>query len=180
MALPAPTSSCFRLTAFVLKSFAQARSFIFIDPQELAAAKGWIVQQQRADGSFPAVGRILNKDIQVGSLPASSWGLGLALAAPRCCLGPVGAGGCPLRLGMKPTNPLTGWDPRHSPADSLRGGRAPGDGPGLGGKRRGPGRCRAGGASGQFPPVGQVGHLLAIFSFCLFLAAPLLLINETF
>lgn len=101
MALPAPTSSCFRLTAFVLKSFAQARSFIFIDPQELAAAKGWIVQQQRADGSFPAVGRILNKDIQVGSLPASSWGLGLALAAPRCCLGPVGAGGCPLWLGMK-------------------------------------------------------------------------------
>ncbi|XP_060000647.1 C3 and PZP-like alpha-2-macroglobulin domain-containing protein 8 isoform X4 [Lagenorhynchus albirostris] len=54
------------LTAFVLKSFAQARSFIFIDPQELAAAKGWIVRQQRADGSFPAVGRILNKDIQGG------------------------------------------------------------------------------------------------------------------
>ncbi|XP_032170736.1 C3 and PZP-like alpha-2-macroglobulin domain-containing protein 8 isoform X4 [Mustela erminea] len=54
------------LTAFVLKSFAQARSFIFIDPQELAAAKGWIVRQQRVDGSFPAVGRILNKDIQGG------------------------------------------------------------------------------------------------------------------
>lgn len=67
VALPAPTSSCFRLTAFVLKSFAQARSFIFIDPQELADAKGWIVQQQQADGSFPAVGRILNKDIQVRS-----------------------------------------------------------------------------------------------------------------
>uniref|UniRef100_A0A480DIY3 C3 and PZP-like alpha-2-macroglobulin domain-containing protein 8 n=2 Tax=Sus scrofa TaxID=9823 RepID=A0A480DIY3_PIG len=54
------------LTAFVLKSFAQARSFVFIDPQELADAKGWIVQQQQADGSFPAVGRILNKDIQGG------------------------------------------------------------------------------------------------------------------
>ncbi|XP_025771639.1 C3 and PZP-like alpha-2-macroglobulin domain-containing protein 8 [Puma concolor] len=54
------------LTAFVLKSFAQARSFIFIDPQELAAAKGWIIRQQRGDGSFPAVGRILNKDIQGG------------------------------------------------------------------------------------------------------------------
>ncbi|XP_073757042.1 C3 and PZP-like alpha-2-macroglobulin domain-containing protein 8 isoform X5 [Callorhinus ursinus] len=54
------------LTAFVLKSFAQARSFIFIDPQELAAAKGWIVRQQQVDGSFPAVGRILNKDIQGG------------------------------------------------------------------------------------------------------------------
>ncbi|XP_017906845.1 PREDICTED: C3 and PZP-like alpha-2-macroglobulin domain-containing protein 8 [Capra hircus] len=54
------------LTAFVLKSFAQARSFIFIDPLELESAKDWIVQQQQADGSFPAVGRILNKDIQGG------------------------------------------------------------------------------------------------------------------
>ncbi|XP_047387857.1 C3 and PZP-like alpha-2-macroglobulin domain-containing protein 8 [Sciurus carolinensis] len=60
------TSGSMWLTAFVLKSFAQARSFIFIDPQELAAAKGWIIQQQGADGAFPAVGRILNKDIQGG------------------------------------------------------------------------------------------------------------------
>ncbi|PNJ28667.1 CPAMD8 isoform 4 [Pongo abelii] len=52
------------LTAFVLKSFAQARSFIFVDPRELAATKSWIIQQQQADGSFPAVGRVLNKDIQ--------------------------------------------------------------------------------------------------------------------
>lgn len=70
LALPAPASSHFRLTAFVLKSFAQARSFIFIDPQELAAAKVWIVRQQRVDGSFPAVGRILNKDIQVSGSSA--------------------------------------------------------------------------------------------------------------
>jgi hypothetical protein len=49
-------SSSFRLTAFVLKSLSQARSFIFIDPKELVAAKGWIIQQQWADGSFPAVG----------------------------------------------------------------------------------------------------------------------------
>uniref|UniRef100_A0A2I3G1S6 C3 and PZP like alpha-2-macroglobulin domain containing 8 n=1 Tax=Nomascus leucogenys TaxID=61853 RepID=A0A2I3G1S6_NOMLE len=54
------------LTAFVLKSFAQARSFIFVDLRELAAAKSWIIQQQQADGSFPAVGRVLNKDIQGG------------------------------------------------------------------------------------------------------------------
>nr|XP_026245668.1 C3 and PZP-like alpha-2-macroglobulin domain-containing protein 8 [Urocitellus parryii] len=60
------TSGSMWLTAFVLKSFAQARSFIFIDPQELAAAKGWIIQQQGADGAFPVVGRILNKDIQGG------------------------------------------------------------------------------------------------------------------
>ncbi|XP_048653763.1 uncharacterized protein LOC125614985 [Marmota marmota marmota] len=64
------TSGSMWLTAFVLKSFAQARSFIFIDPQELAAAKGWIIQQQGADGAFPVVGRILNKDIQVSGLAA--------------------------------------------------------------------------------------------------------------
>ncbi|RXM94927.1 C3 and PZP-like alpha-2-macroglobulin domain-containing protein 8 [Acipenser ruthenus] len=54
------------LTAFVLKSFAQSRGFIFIDPKELSAAKDWIIQHQKEDGSFPAVGRILNKDIQGG------------------------------------------------------------------------------------------------------------------
>ncbi|XP_066551233.1 C3 and PZP-like alpha-2-macroglobulin domain-containing protein 8 isoform X2 [Amia ocellicauda] len=54
------------LTAFVLKSFAQSRGFIFIDPEELRAAKVWIITQQREDGSFPAVGRILNKDLQGG------------------------------------------------------------------------------------------------------------------
>ncbi|KAG8126756.1 putative C3 and PZP-like alpha-2-macroglobulin domain-containing protein [Naja naja] len=54
------------LTAFVLKSFAQSREFIFIDPNELLAAKDWIIQHQKEDGSFPAMGRILNKDIQGG------------------------------------------------------------------------------------------------------------------
>nr|XP_008122340.1 PREDICTED: C3 and PZP-like alpha-2-macroglobulin domain-containing protein 8 isoform X2 [Anolis carolinensis] len=54
------------LTSFVLKSFAQSRGFIFIDPRELSAAKDWIIRHQKEDGSFPAVGRILNKDIQGG------------------------------------------------------------------------------------------------------------------
>ncbi|XP_077390785.1 C3 and PZP-like alpha-2-macroglobulin domain-containing protein 8 [Festucalex cinctus] len=54
------------LTAFVLKSFAQSRAFIFIDPEELRAAKSWLIRHQRDDGSFPAMGRILNKDLQGG------------------------------------------------------------------------------------------------------------------
>lgn len=99
-----PSCSCFRLTAFVLKSFAQARSFIFIDPRELAAAKGWIIRQQRADGSFPAVGRILNKDIQVNitASPAASRASFGALALPRLLLVLLGAvwwGPSPLALG---------------------------------------------------------------------------------
>ncbi|KAG7283667.1 hypothetical protein CRUP_020440 [Coryphaenoides rupestris] len=55
-----------RLTAFVLKSFAQSRGFIFIDPEELRAAKSWLIKHQRNEGSFPAMGRILNKDLQGG------------------------------------------------------------------------------------------------------------------
>ncbi|XP_051551444.1 C3 and PZP-like alpha-2-macroglobulin domain-containing protein 8 [Myxocyprinus asiaticus] len=54
------------LTAFVLKSFAQSRGFIFIDPQELRAAKSWLITHQKEEGSFPAMGRILNKDLQGG------------------------------------------------------------------------------------------------------------------
>ncbi|KAI7791344.1 C3 and PZP-like alpha-2-macroglobulin domain-containing protein 8 isoform X1 [Triplophysa rosa] len=54
------------LTAFVLKSFAQSRGFIFIDPEELRAAKSWLITNQKEEGSYPAMGRILNKDLQGG------------------------------------------------------------------------------------------------------------------
>ncbi|XP_071943363.1 C3 and PZP-like alpha-2-macroglobulin domain-containing protein 8 [Antedon mediterranea] len=54
------------LTAFVLKSFAQSRPFIFIDSKLLDGSKRWIIGQQLPDGSFPPVGRVLNKDIQGG------------------------------------------------------------------------------------------------------------------
>ncbi|XP_077993522.1 C3 and PZP-like alpha-2-macroglobulin domain-containing protein 8 [Glandiceps talaboti] len=54
------------LTAFVLKSFAQSRSFIYIDPKELEESVTWIIKHQKKDGCFPAVGRVLNKDIQGG------------------------------------------------------------------------------------------------------------------
>lgn len=93
--------SCSRLTAFVLKSFAQARSFIFIDEKELVAARGWMVQQQQVDGSFPAVGRILNKDIQVSGLSGSCG----ASALPTCSVvqpGAAGVGSCPLSSGWSP------------------------------------------------------------------------------
>lgn len=121
--LPAPRV-LFRLTAFVLKSFAQARSFIFIDPRELVAAKGWILRQQLVDGSFPAIGRVLNKDIQVSG-PGCSW----------CCWA-VRRGPSPLAR-SEAENPLAGRDPWHSSADGLCGGCTSGDGCGLGGEHRG-------------------------------------------
>ncbi|XP_071825339.1 C3 and PZP-like alpha-2-macroglobulin domain-containing protein 8 isoform X2 [Apostichopus japonicus] len=54
------------LTAFVVKSFAQSEAYIYIDPLELAMTKSWIISSQLLDGSFPPVGRVLNKDIQGG------------------------------------------------------------------------------------------------------------------
>ncbi|XP_033108114.1 C3 and PZP-like alpha-2-macroglobulin domain-containing protein 8 [Anneissia japonica] len=54
------------LSAFVLKSFAQSRPFIYIDSTLLDSNKRWIINQQLPDGSFPPVGRVLNKDIQGG------------------------------------------------------------------------------------------------------------------
>ncbi|XP_013402650.1 C3 and PZP-like alpha-2-macroglobulin domain-containing protein 8 [Lingula anatina] len=52
------------LTAFVLKSFAQSRSFIYVDPKEITDSKDWIVSKQQRDGSFPPIGRVMNKAVQ--------------------------------------------------------------------------------------------------------------------
>ncbi|XP_066270898.1 C3 and PZP-like alpha-2-macroglobulin domain-containing protein 8 [Branchiostoma lanceolatum] len=54
------------LTSFVLKSFSQARSFIYIDPAELEKPREWIISQQAPDGSFPPLGQLINKDLQGG------------------------------------------------------------------------------------------------------------------
>ncbi|XP_078578004.1 C3 and PZP-like alpha-2-macroglobulin domain-containing protein 8 [Branchiostoma floridae x Branchiostoma japonicum] len=54
------------LTSFVLKSFSQARSFIYIDPVELEKPREWIISQQAPDGSFPPLGQLINKDLQGG------------------------------------------------------------------------------------------------------------------
>ena len=54
------------LTAFVLKTFAQARDLIFIDDGVLQAAKAWIVKHQKADGSFEPVGFLHHKELLGG------------------------------------------------------------------------------------------------------------------
>ena len=77
-----------------------------------------------------------------------------------------GVGRLPPLVGVRPTNPLTGWDTWHSPTDSLRGGRTLGSGPSLGGKCRGPGSCWAEGASEQFPLARQAGYLQLLFLPC--------------
>ncbi|HVC32044.1 MAG TPA: alpha-2-macroglobulin family protein [Chloroflexota bacterium] len=54
------------LTAFVMKTFAQARDLIFIDDAVLSAARAWVGQHQNADGSFDPFGFIHHQDLLGG------------------------------------------------------------------------------------------------------------------
>ncbi len=51
------------LTAFVLKTFAQAKELTFIDEAVLSDAAHWITQHQQADGSFEAVGFVHHQEM---------------------------------------------------------------------------------------------------------------------
>ncbi|XP_028343501.1 alpha-2-macroglobulin-like [Physeter macrocephalus] len=53
------------LTAFVLKSFAQARTYIFIDEAHITEALNWLSQKQRDSGCFRSSGSLLNNAIKV-------------------------------------------------------------------------------------------------------------------
>ena len=54
------------LTAFVLKTFAQAKGLIYMDDAVLTDAANWIAQQQRADGSFAPVGFVHHQELLGG------------------------------------------------------------------------------------------------------------------
>ncbi|XP_065299747.1 CD109 antigen-like isoform X1 [Dermacentor albipictus] len=55
------------LTAFVLKSFAQASPYTVIDPKVLENATAWLVARQQGDGSFNEPGEIIYKPMQSGA-----------------------------------------------------------------------------------------------------------------
>ena len=54
------------LTAFVLKTFAQAKELTFIDEAVLSEAAAWITAHQQADGSFESVGFVHHQDMMGG------------------------------------------------------------------------------------------------------------------
>ncbi|KFO77325.1 Alpha-2-macroglobulin, partial [Cuculus canorus] len=54
------------LTAFVLKSFAQARPHIFIDDRHIQDALVWLTQKQKENGCFRSSGTLLNNAIKGG------------------------------------------------------------------------------------------------------------------
>ncbi|XP_029767526.1 alpha-2-macroglobulin-like [Terrapene carolina triunguis] len=54
------------LTAFVLKSFAQARSHIFIEEKHIQDALSWLAGKQKENGCFHSSGTLLNNAIKGG------------------------------------------------------------------------------------------------------------------
>ncbi|XP_078532594.1 alpha-2-macroglobulin-like [Lissotriton helveticus] len=54
------------LTAFVLKSFARAKSLIFINEQLLSRSLEWLSARQKATGCFQAVGQLFNNAMKGG------------------------------------------------------------------------------------------------------------------
>ncbi|KPM04180.1 CD109 antigen-like protein [Sarcoptes scabiei] len=55
------------LTAFVVKTFLQARAYIDVDAQILSKSIEWLFSRQRKDGSFAEYGEVHNKALQGGS-----------------------------------------------------------------------------------------------------------------
>uniref|UniRef100_A0A8C4YYU5 Alpha-2-macroglobulin-like n=1 Tax=Gadus morhua TaxID=8049 RepID=A0A8C4YYU5_GADMO len=54
------------LTAFVLRSFVKAKSFIYIDPTILADAKSWLESKQQDNGCFQKLGSLFNNRMKGG------------------------------------------------------------------------------------------------------------------
>ncbi|XP_062275146.1 alpha-2-macroglobulin-like [Scomber scombrus] len=54
------------LTAFVLRSFAKAQSFVYIDPEKVKQTKRWLETIQRNNGCFEQLGRLFNNRMKGG------------------------------------------------------------------------------------------------------------------
>ncbi|XP_053360074.1 alpha-2-macroglobulin-like protein 1 [Clarias gariepinus] len=54
------------LTAFVMKSFGNAKRYIFVDQLVVDQAKTWLGQQQQKNGGFASVGQLIHKDMEGG------------------------------------------------------------------------------------------------------------------
>ncbi|XP_038129376.1 alpha-2-macroglobulin-like isoform X2 [Cyprinodon tularosa] len=54
------------LTAFVLRSFSKAQSFVYIDPEILEQSKTWLIKKQRSNGCFEQSGKLFNNRMKGG------------------------------------------------------------------------------------------------------------------
>ena len=72
-----------RLTAFVAKSFAQARAFIpeYIDAEMLEQSLAWMSRQTNRDGSFRKVGTVHSSYLKVDNVAPRTHSLEMALSS---------------------------------------------------------------------------------------------------
>ncbi|PKU34053.1 alpha-2-macroglobulin-like protein 1 [Limosa lapponica baueri] len=61
---PSNTPLAHRLTAFVLKSFGQARAYVAIEERHITDALRWLHKQQQKRGCFRSVGKLFNNALQ--------------------------------------------------------------------------------------------------------------------
>uniref|UniRef100_A0A668A819 Alpha-2-macroglobulin-like n=1 Tax=Myripristis murdjan TaxID=586833 RepID=A0A668A819_9TELE len=54
------------LTAFVLKSFVKAKTFVYIDPEVIDHSKTWLEDKQQTNGSFQQLGKLFNNRMKGG------------------------------------------------------------------------------------------------------------------
>ncbi|XP_054901639.1 alpha-2-macroglobulin-like [Poeciliopsis prolifica] len=54
------------LTAFVLRSFSKAKSYVYIDPEKLEESKVWLELKQNVSGCFQQSGRLFNNRMKGG------------------------------------------------------------------------------------------------------------------
>uniref|UniRef100_A0AAZ1X7C1 Alpha-2-macroglobulin-like n=1 Tax=Oreochromis aureus TaxID=47969 RepID=A0AAZ1X7C1_OREAU len=54
------------LTAFVVRSFAKAQSFVFIDPRKIEESKSWLQHKQQENGCFEKSGKLFNNGMKGG------------------------------------------------------------------------------------------------------------------
>lgn len=54
-----------RLTAFVMRSFAKAKSFIYIDPANIEDSEAWLQSKQEQNGCFQMSGKLFHNRMKV-------------------------------------------------------------------------------------------------------------------
>ncbi|NXF98614.1 A2ML1 protein, partial [Eubucco bourcierii] len=79
------------LTAFVLKSFGQARAYVAIEERHIEDALRWLKEQQQQQGCFRSVGKLFNNALQGGVSDELSLSAYVTVAM--------------LELGLAPTDP---------------------------------------------------------------------------
>lgn len=60
-------TSSLRLTAFVLRSFVRAQTFVYIDDTVIEHSKTWLEGRQKINGCFQQSGKLFNNRMKVRS-----------------------------------------------------------------------------------------------------------------